>query len=121
LQRLFLPIASCIKRGDLAGFDRALAAGEDEFVKRRIYLTLERGRDIAMRNLFRKVFIVGGFDPLKEGEEKPVRRSRVPIAEFAAAIRFGSQMRKEEILEQDEVECFLANMIYKVRLASSCS
>jgi len=115
---LFLPIASCIKRGDLAGFDQALAAGEDEFVKRRIYLTLERGRDIAMRNLFRKVFIAGGFDPLKEGEERPVRRSRVPIAEFAVAIRFGSQIRKEEILEQDEVECFLANMIYKVCFAS---
>lgn len=37
-------------------------AGEEEFVKRRIYLPLERGRDIALRNLFRKVFIAGGFE-----------------------------------------------------------
>jgi COP9 signalosome complex subunit 12 len=39
-----------------------------------------------------------------------VRRTRVPITEFAAAISLGSQ----ETLDNDEVECLLANMIYKV-------
>jgi hypothetical protein len=82
-------------------------------VKRRIYLTLERGRDIALRNLLRKVFIARGFEDTKEGE-KPVRRSRVPIAEFAAAISLGSQ----EKVDNDEVECHLANMIYKVSQVS---
>jgi len=90
----------------LAGFDAALAAGEDEFVKRRIYLTLERGRDIALRNLLRKVFIAGGF----EGETG-VRRTRIPMSEFGAAVSIGSKER----MESDEVECLLANMIYKVR------
>ena len=42
-----MPLAQCIKRGELHAFDLALEEGEDEFVKRRIYLTLERGRDIA--------------------------------------------------------------------------
>lgn len=109
LQKLFLPLCRCIKRGELHLFDLALQEGEDEFVKRRIYLTLERGRDIALRNLLRKVFISRGFEETKEGE-KPVRRTRVPIAEFAAAISFGSQ----EKIDNDEVECLLANMIYKV-------
>ncbi|RQM05898.1 hypothetical protein DH86_00002209, partial [Scytalidium sp. 3C] len=99
----------CIKKGDLRGFDSALVAGEDEFVKRRIYLTLERGRDIALRNLLRKVFIAGGFEEAKEEGAPPVRRTRVPVAEFAAAISLGSK----ETLENDEVECLLANMIYK--------
>lgn len=109
LQKLFLPLCRCIKRGELHKFDLALQEGEDEFVKRRIYLTLERGRDIALRNLLRKVFIARGFEEAKEGE-KPVRRSRVPVAEFAAAISLGSQ----EKIDNDEVECLLANMIYKV-------
>jgi hypothetical protein len=110
LQKLFLPLSQTIKRGDLRGFDAALSAGEDEFVKRRIYLTLERGRDIALRNLLRKVFIAGGFEPPKEEGAKPVRRTRIPVNEFAAALGMGG-----DVMDGDEVECLLANMIYKVR------
>jgi hypothetical protein len=107
LQNLFLPLSRCIKKGDLSGFDAALAAGEDEFVMRRIYLTLERGRDITLRNLLRKVFLAGGFE---EGTQ--VRRTRIPVAEFGAAISIGGK----ETMDNDEVECLLANMIYKVRV-----
>lgn len=110
LQKLFLPLSRCIRTGDLRNFDLALQEGEEEFVRRRIYLTLERGRDIALRNLLRKVFIAGGFEEAKEAGVAPVRRTRVPVAEFAAAISLGSQ----ESVDPDEVECLLANMIYKV-------
>ena len=89
-----------------------MAAGEDEFVKRRIYLTLERGRDIALRNLFRKVFIAGGFEEPKSPGDEPVRRTRITLATFAAAVSIGGN----EMMENDEVECLLANMIYKVNL-----
>lgn len=86
-------------------------SGEDKFVKRRIYLTLERGRDVALRNLLRKVFIAGGFEEPGEGESTPVRRTRIPLAEFQVAISMGS----EGVLhDPDEVECLVANMIYKV-------
>ena len=112
LQALFADLGTSIKRGDLAGFDSALAAGEDEFVKRRIYLTLERGRDIALRNLFRKVFLAGGLEEAKDGAP-PTRRSRIPVEEFAVAIRLASRSQ-DDPLETDEVECLLANMIYKV-------
>lgn len=111
LQEIFLPLTQCIRRGDLRSFDLALQKGEDIFVKRRIYLTLERGRDIALRNLLRKVFIAGGFEEPKEGGGPPVRRTRVPLAEFQAAISMGSG---GERVDPDEVECLLANMIYKV-------
>ncbi|KAF4634074.1 hypothetical protein G7Y89_g4033 [Cudoniella acicularis] len=109
LQTLFLPLSRCIKKGDLAGFDAALAACENELVKRRIYLTLERGRDIALRNLLRKVFLAGGYEEAKEPVTLPVRRTRIPVAEFGAAISIGSK----EMMDNDEVECLLANMIYK--------
>ncbi|KAK1510943.1 PCI domain-containing protein [Colletotrichum tamarilloi] len=109
LQKLFLPLSQCIRKGDLRNFDLALQKGEEEFVRRRIYLTLERGRDIALRNLLRKVFVAGGFEEAKEAGTAPVRRTRVPVAEFTAAISLGSQ----ETVDPDEVECLLANMIYK--------
>lgn len=108
-------MCECIKKGDLVGFDSAMSAGEDEFVKRRIYLPLERGRDIALRNLFRKVFIAGGFDPPSTDNETPVRRTRVPVVEFAAALRIGTHADDKSHVDLDEVECLLSNMIYKVR------
>jgi hypothetical protein len=113
LQKLFLPLSACIKKGRLKAFDLALQDIEEECVKRRIYLTLERGRDIALRNLCRKVFLAGGFDEPKAPGAEPIRRTRVPIDEFSAAIRLSSQ----EAIDSDEVECLLANMIYKVRWA----
>ena len=123
LQALFTPITQSIRNADLAAFNAAMEAGEDEFVKRRIYLTLERGRDVILRNIFRKVFVAGGFDPPKEGEDNaaPARRTRVPVKEFAAAL----QMAGAEVgdgdggIDGDEVECLIANAIYKVCSISS--
>ncbi|MCJ1409108.1 COP9 signalosome (CSN) subunit [Ptychographa xylographoides] len=111
LRQLFGDLGRSIRRGDLTGFDEALEAGEGEFVKRRIYLTLERGRDIALRNLLRKVYLAGGFEQ-QAGGLPLLRRTRIPVAEFAAAIRLGNKTRGPP-LENDEVECLLANMIYK--------
>ena len=117
LASIFGPLVACIKSGDLSGFDAALLASEPELVKRRIYLTLERGRDIALRNLLRKVFLVAGYEDLKEGQSAHdrIRKSRLPIAHFAAALRMGTRGEGSgQVLDDDEVECLLANMIYKV-------
>jgi len=104
LRSLFQPICITIKTGNLQAFDRALEAHEDDYVRRRIYLTLERGRDIALRNLFRRVFIIGG------------KRTRIPVEEFRRAMGFSTAgkdggTRKE--VEPEEVECLLAGMVYK--------
>lgn len=146
LAALFLRIVACIRAADLPALDVAMSVGEHEFVRRRIYLPLERGRQLALRNLFRKVFLAGGFEA---GSQPPVRRTRVPVAEFAAALRVGRGRIKhvgddehigeakgdgdgvneganlgnrddddEEQVDMDEVECFLANLIYKVCLPS---
>lgn len=113
LEKLFRSLSNCIRKGDLVGFDQAMSDGEEEFVKRRIYLPLERGRDIALRNLFRKVFLAGGFDEAKEGQS-PVRRTRVHVNEFAAALRVGTSTSGRSRVDIDEVECLLSNLIYKV-------
>jgi COP9 signalosome complex subunit 12 len=119
LNQLLRPLCDCIRQGNLVGFDAAMSAGADEFVKRRIYLPLERGRDLALRNLFRKVFIAGGFEPAKEDQQSPIRRTRVPLTEFAAALRIGTKADEKARVDMDEVECLLANMIYKVLIPFS--
>lgn len=115
LQTLFGDVVSSIKKGDLAGLDRAFAEGEPEFVRRRVFLTLERSRDIALRNLLRKVFLAAGYEDLKEGqtEKDRIRKTRIPLAHFQAAVRMGSG--SGQAIDDEEVECMLANMIYKVR------
>lgn len=119
LGSLFAPLTLAIRTGSLSAFDTALAEGEHEFVRRRMYLTLERGRDICLRNLLRKVYLAGDLD--EEGK----RNTRIYVRDFAVAIRLGeSGGRSGESIDvemdgaaagnNDEVECLLANMIYKV-------
>jgi hypothetical protein len=121
LEKLFGDLVRSIKKGDLSGFDKALAKGEPEFVKRRIFLTLERSRDMAERNLFRKVFLAAGYEDQKEGQtgQDRVRKSRIPLPHFAAALRMSTAgAGSGQVVDDDEVECRLANMIYKVRVQS---
>jgi len=73
-------------------------------VKRRIYLTLERGRDLCLRNLLRKV-----CKDQKWEDDGKIRK--VGLGEFVAAVGVSEGGGK---VERDEVECLLANMIYKV-------
>lgn len=118
LQKMFMPLFAAIKNGSLASFDEHLAAYEPELVKRRIYLTLERTRDICLRNLFRKVFLAAGWEETKDaatGEvTSKIRRTRIRIEEFEAGMRVGYQGATDIMIDRDEVECFLANAIYKV-------
>ncbi len=119
LGSLFAPLTLAIRIGSLSAFDTALAEGEHEFVKRRIYLTLERGRDICLRNLLRKVYLAGDLD--EEGK----RNTRIYVKDFATAIRLGESGGSGESMDvemdgsaganNDEVECLVANMIYKAR------
>jgi len=118
LEALLLPLCKAIKSGNLAAFDTALSSVEIELVRRRIYLTLERSRDLCLRNLFRKVLLNAGYEDAKDpktGEiTGQIRRTRINISEFEMAVRAAYRDASEPtVIEQDEVECFIANMIYK--------
>ena len=115
LTALFAPLAAAIRAASLSAFDDALLAGSRVFVRRRVYLALESCRLIVLRNLMRKVFLAGGLEPGKDGAP-PARRTRIPIAEFLAAVRVSAGGdRAAMAVDRDEVECFIANLIYKVR------
>ncbi|EHY58674.1 COP9 signalosome (CSN) subunit [Exophiala dermatitidis] len=117
LSGILTPLFDAIRKGSLAGFEEALTSAEPELVKRRIYLTLERTRDLCLRNLFRKVFLAAGWEDTKDpttGEVTgKIRRTRIRVEEFEAGMRVGYKGATDVIIERDEVECFLANIIYK--------
>ncbi|EXJ89821.1 hypothetical protein A1O3_02888 [Capronia epimyces CBS 606.96] len=117
LSGLFTPLFNAVRAGSLVAFDEALTSAEPELVKRRVYLTLERTRDICLRNLFRKVFLAAGWEETKDSTTGEVtgkiRRTRIRIEEFEAAMRVGYKGATDVMMERDEVECFLANMVYK--------
>ncbi|KAI4178218.1 MAG: hypothetical protein L6R41_008481, partial [Letrouitia leprolyta] len=112
LAPLFISLLSSIKQGHLYAFSAALSLHESTFVKRRIYLSLERARDICLRNLLRKVWLLEG------GKEN----TRVKVGTFAAGVRFsmyGQQIKTERgemMIEDEEVECLVAGLIYKNHL-----
>jgi len=119
LAKVLTPLFDAIRRGSLSEFDGALSSAEPDLVRRRIYLTLERTRDICLRNLFRKVFLSAGWEETKDATTGQVtgkiRRTRIRVEEFEAGMRVGYKGSRDVIIDRDEVECFLANMIYKVR------
>ena len=117
LSKILTPLFSAIRTGNLLAFDNALSIAEPELVHRRIYLTLERTRDICMRNLFRKVFLNAGFEETKDANGEvtaKIRRTRVRIEEFEVAFRVAYRGSEDIMVDRDEVECFIANLIYKV-------
>lgn len=116
LKRLFGPLNHATKQGDLAAFDASLVANRGELIRRRIYLTLERTRELALRNAFRRVFLAAGFEDNKDGQR--VRRTRIRIEEFEAGLRLLGGEKDREALTREEVECLLAHCIYQVSILS---
>jgi len=112
LKNIIGPLCDAIKKGNLKGFDEAMIRGEDEFVKMRIYLTLERGRDVVLRNVLRKVYLSAGYEiSTQDGGDDKVRKSRISIDEFKAGLKVAG-----EDVSIEECEAMIAGMIYKVSI-----
>ncbi|KAI1320450.1 COP9 signalosome (CSN) subunit [Mortierella claussenii] len=96
LNTLYAPLLQGIKTGNVQAFDDGLAQGADRLMAVGQYLTVEMARGLAMRTLFKKVFTTTGAS------------SKVDIRLFQTALAFVGVTA-----DLDEVECMLANMIYK--------
>lgn len=55
LDELYTPFIDPIRRGDIKAFDTALDKWERRLVDLNLWLTLERGRELCIRGLFRRV------------------------------------------------------------------
>ncbi|KAF8685612.1 PCI domain [Rhizoctonia solani] len=96
LGELYSPFVIAIKNGDLRGYDEALLWAERRLTDMGTYLTVEKAREICVRELLRKVWLV---------HEK---FHQVPISLFHAGFLAAGQE-----MEAVEAECMVANMIHK--------
>ncbi|RUP44310.1 hypothetical protein BC936DRAFT_149653 [Jimgerdemannia flammicorona] len=96
LGTLYDPLVLAARAGNVKEFDRGLARAERPLVARGTYLTVERARVVVVRVLFRKVFNL--MD----------RTTKLPVSVFQQALAFVGMN-----IDLAEVECMLANMIYK--------
>ncbi|KAG0359842.1 COP9 signalosome (CSN) subunit [Gamsiella multidivaricata] len=95
LSTLYQPLATAIKTGNVQMFDEALVSGGSRLISLGTYLTVEQSRGVAVRTLFKKVFT--SMD----------RTNRLSVSQFQTALAFVGVK-----VDEDEVECMLANMIY---------
>ncbi|QRV92356.1 hypothetical protein RhiJN_20374 [Ceratobasidium sp. AG-Ba] len=96
LGELYSVFVAAIKSGDLRAYDDALTWAERRLTDMGTYLTVEKAREVCMRELLRKAWIV---------YEKSLR---APISLFHAAFVVAGQD-----MEVAEAECMVANMIHK--------
>ncbi|CAE6451760.1 unnamed protein product [Rhizoctonia solani] len=96
LGELYSPFVIAIKNGDLRAYDEALVWAERRLTDMGTYLTVEKAREICVRELLRKVWLV---------HEK---FHQVPISLFHAGFLAAGQN-----MEVVEAECMVANMIHK--------
>ncbi|KAK1222227.1 COP9 signalosome (CSN) subunit [Marasmius sp. AFHP31] len=93
---LFSPFVNAIHAGDIAAYDRALENAEKKLLELNLWMILEKGREMCLRGLFRRVWITSE------------KSSRIPIPMFHAALRISGID-----VEVEEAECLLANQIYR--------
>ncbi|KAI0773365.1 hypothetical protein BC629DRAFT_1595137 [Irpex lacteus] len=96
LDALYSPFIAAIRKGDVSAFDAQLEKSERRLEGLNLLLTVERARELCMRALFRRVWVVSE------------KSNRMPISLFHSALQVNGQD-----IPVEEAECFVANMIYK--------
>lgn len=114
LDDLFTPFLAAIKKGDISTYDKLLEQHERRLVEMNLLLTLERGRELCIRCLFRRVLvypsIISHWPQLTLSIRWVVsdQSTRIPISLFHSALRIAGMD-----VPLDEAECLVANMIYR--------
>ncbi|KAK2153168.1 hypothetical protein LSH36_305g03077 [Paralvinella palmiformis] len=95
----FSDVTTAVSCGNLLLLNEALQKNEEFFIKCGIYLILEKLKIITYRNLFKKVALI-------------LNTHQMPISAFTVALK----MMGEDEVDDDEVECILANLIYENKI-----
>ncbi|KAK1921566.1 hypothetical protein DB88DRAFT_506415 [Papiliotrema laurentii] len=96
LEELYTPFIEAIKSGNVAAYDQALEWAQPRLVGMSVYLVVERAREGCLRMLFKRAWIASD------------KSSRIPLTTFQTALSL-----HHIDADADEVECMVANMIYR--------
>lgn len=92
----FVPLVDAVKKGDLRTFNAQLAMHQMAFVKNGTFLLLEKVKILVHRNLCKKIYLVANKSP------------QLKLHLFTHAFAWLGMP-----LDTDEIECTLANLIFK--------
>ncbi|KAI7890663.1 uncharacterized protein EV154DRAFT_510577 [Mucor mucedo] len=95
-RQVYSDLATAIRIGDVKAFNVALTSSEPLLIRQGTYFAIEKAESIAIRQLFRKVYLVLGMN------------TRIPIQTFQKALDFEGLH-----VDLEEAEWMLANMIFK--------
>ena len=91
----FYDLGVAIKTGNVKHFEEIMQANQRVFIRLGVYLVLEQAKMIAYRSLFKRI-------------AKIADNTKINLLYFQAALKWiGEEM------DLDEIECILANLIYK--------
>ena len=93
----FVPLCRAVHRGDVGLFESVLDEYQQLFIRQGSYLLVERAKTIAYRNFFKRVHAL-----------HPDATTKLDVATFRRCLH-AAGLR----LDHDEIECVLANLIYK--------
>eukprot|EP01027_Heterolobosea_sp_BB2_P015078 GEZU01021608.1.p2 GENE.GEZU01021608.1~~GEZU01021608.1.p2 ORF type:complete len:131 (-),score=67.13 GEZU01021608.1:227-619(-) len=93
----FLQLTEAVKSGNLKVFIQCLDENQDYYIKKGVFLILEKVKTIVYRNLFKKIY-------------KILNTSRIPLTAYEQCIR--SMMGLADI-DVEEIECIVAGLIYQ--------
>ena len=91
----FVPLVRGIRTGDLRTFNDALRDHQDTFIRRGTYLLLEKCKTVCYRNLFKRIYAV-------------TNKTQLPLDHVARSFKWLGMP-----IDLDEVECILANLIFR--------
>lgn len=97
LAEVYGPFIEAIREGNVEAYDERLEWAQPRLVGMSTYLAIERAREGSLRVLFKKAWLASD------------KSTRVPISTFQTALRLHNVEA-----DSDEVECMVANMIYRV-------
>ncbi|WKX93213.1 hypothetical protein Q1695_010899 [Nippostrongylus brasiliensis] len=104
LFRIYFKVVEAVKEGNLANLDQALESNEHFFIQCGIFLVLEKLRAITFRTLFKRISsVIGGH--------------QIPLKAFFTIIQY---LGVNDV-DEDKLECIVANLIAEKTIKGSIS
>ena len=100
----YVRLGAAVKMGDIQSFEAIMRAHQRTFIRLGIFLVLEQVKNVAYRNLFKRIHQVNPAS------------SRLDLNVFLSVFRWLG-----EDIDLDEVECILANLIFQKKIAGYIS
>eukprot|EP00906_Rhabdomonas_costata_P005166 RCo007753 len=101
---LFSDLVAACRTGNVRLFDSAMDKNQEMFIRKGIYVILQKAKVICYRNLVVNVYRI--VDSFRTGVNFRLKLEYIRMALLAMGVR-------EEEADLDEIECILANLIFQ--------